>query len=825
MSDDSVSDPGRRQRSASIVTEFTYIYTASVDLPAAPPLNIAVAFMPHDSAPAALVFAALSDHLDRVPLAQEIWLVAHAPHRRHLESLVDHGAREPRLDRPVVGMVVESDGRWRPLAEPDANALSAHESDSRAVHVQSAGLRQQFRDSRALLTAHGNFHFGKPGRTHTKHFLRAQPAVARDAHAHFVAAGLLRHLDLESIRRVWVDTAGIVGVAAALGAIRSVHHPESPLLLVDTFGGYDGLDEVALRVAADDVALISCSTSGNLAGDVIRKTELTHGRAVTLFYLMATLKGGSPGVALQARDTPPTANMAGIATLVGAPGHPIVCDLTEYGPGRDDSYIEPFESYPANECVLCIDQGEPAVPLEGDGFLPATGTLTARRILASDTTDSLSDFVRIAVAHPSSLRVRHRTRPDRVRTIATQLAPLISPMSSAFEAKCRELIASVESTNKEYGPVEMIAHTRGENSTGFAQAVSGLQRNHPPVLDIDKAVQELERRVAVGDPLPRHLQVVCAVASSGRTLLEASRRLRFLPESTGLSFLVAVAHPETEHGWHLVSTTLQKRSSSANNALAVGWRIYREASEGDDAWTRETRLLNDLISHDDGSIPGLTDAVFSRLQTLEGHVDTDDPKWLFLGSGVGPYGSRLPTLNRGFVFWSFAYDHEPTEEQVFWTITSVMQTNRWSAATTKDGGRYMHVSGGGQFFVIEPAMFDRFNDPVIQASLLRAAGQGELDYSMDDSRSNYVSDLIVDAAVNGNRERGAAVNEFVLSLTLGISYPQSRRDLRLKPLATRNLLSKLETLPGLPPLTQGFVQHALRLLGLRREASTERPWS
>jgi hypothetical protein len=69
--------------------------------------------------------------------------------------------------------------------------------------------------------------------------------------------------------------------------------------------------------------------------------------------------------------------------------------------------------------------------------------------------------------------------------------------------------------------------------------------------------------------------------------------------------------------------------------------------------------------------------------------------------------------------------------------------------------------------VLSPRCFDRFNDGVIQASLLRAALLPELDYSIDENLSKemyHVLDFIFRAKdVNA----GEAYREFLIALALG----------------------------------------------------------
>lgn len=790
------------QDGATLVTEHTYVFTATIDDAAGVPIVVCVVFLPHDDSPAPQVYGALSEHLDRQPSSQEVWFVTHRPYQEHLFRLVADSDLGSRVDRPRRGFLIEADGVWTLLQAGDVEDLEASalpHDDAFCRAVLESGLRQMFCESRGLLTAHGDFHFGKPGRKHSKYFLRAQPAVARNAHAHLLAAALLREIPVESVRRLWVDTAGIATVAGAFGAVRAAHIPSAPLLLVDSFGGYEGLAKCMDSMSQSDAVLISCSTSGTLALRVHSDSGLPLARIVTAFYLLSKTPTGDLG--------PEAPN-------------PILCDLTAPAEKvRDPSFVEPFVSFEPTSCSLCVEREEVAVPIEGDGFTPVTGTVTARRILVSDRTSDLNALAKIAT-DAAAMRVRHRVRPDRVRTVATLLAPIIERDSDELASALVPIANGVRQSVGSPEAVDLMLYVDEVDSRPFANRVTSALGREIRVEGFADALQELSELHASGSTLPQHVAVVCGVASSGRTLLDASRALRFLPETTGITYVVGIAHPETAHDWQMVVSSLSKRSATKDNGFVVGWTIFRErTSVVSDPWSREASLWQTISGRDDGDIAGLGDSIGARLEILEALNDQSEPKQLFVPSHVGTAADHLPALNRGFVFWNFAYADEPTEEEIYWTITSVLQRNRWSAATAQSGGQYMHISSGGQHYVIEPAMFDRFNDPVIQACILRGAAVGELDYSMDESRSRYVRELVIDAARHASSQRGAAVTEFLISLALGTD-PGNRRDLRLHLPDLQAIVSELDALGDLlSPLSRGLTLYLRQELGLAPIAS------
>jgi hypothetical protein len=127
-------------------------------------------------------------------------------------------------------------------------------------------------------------------------------------------------------------------------------------------------------------------------------------------------------------------------------------------------------------------------------------------------------------------------------------------------------------------------------------------------------------------------------------------------------------------------------------------------------------------------------------------------------------GNSLPLqLNKDFVFWEPGYqpgpDHTPA---VLLTVGSVLQRAR----------EYTHEPSYSlstevlQHVVLNPNVFARFNDGVIQASLLRQAMPSELDYSLMDDFSQYVFKLVLDLVQKRYKNQGESVLEFALALKL-----------------------------------------------------------
>jgi hypothetical protein len=117
-------------------------------------------------------------------------------------------------------------------------------------------------------------------------------------------------------------------------------------------------------------------------------------------------------------------------------------------------------------------------------------------------------------------------------------------------------------------------------------------------------------------------------------------------------------------------------------------------------------------------------------------------------------------LRPGFAFWDFDYGGRSVSQgDVFTTVALVLHTLRRAGRGNRSLGQYDHVRR-----IISPRCFERFNDGVIQASLLRAAYPSELDYSINDGLSEEMHDILRTLFSQRTTEVGEAAPEFLVAL-------------------------------------------------------------
>jgi hypothetical protein len=127
----------------------------------------------------------------------------------------------------------------------------------------------------------------------------------------------------------------------------------------------------------------------------------------------------------------------------------------------------------------------------------------------------------------------------------------------------------------------------------------------------------------------------------------------------------------------------------------------------------------------------------------------------------GKFDDTPLVLRPEFAFFDFDLERTPSQADVYFTILAVLHGLRSDPHAPESLFQHEYLRR-----VLSPRCFDRFNDGVIQASILRAAHPVELDYSIDGKLSNdmwQVLDTIFDSRTT---QAGEATLEFLLALAL-----------------------------------------------------------
>jgi len=229
-------------------------------------------------------------------------------------------------------------------------------------------------------------HFGKASGKHADKFLRTSSVLLSTAACGVTAFFTLASLPIRAVRRIFVDTAPLLSVAFALQRLSALHGIWGDLPPAQSFSSYGGLDRLP-SLGHHDLILISASTSGSLATEIVKRGAETT-LVATMFFLSSKAGVASTGT--------------------------VVCDLT-FHPERPFGYPS-IDNQPPGTCEFCR-KGYVLAQLEGDQFMLEKRALKRLRVsAASQSKDARRSFE--VLARKSLISVdfyKHETRRTDIR--------------------------------------------------------------------------------------------------------------------------------------------------------------------------------------------------------------------------------------------------------------------------------------------------------------------------------------------------------------------------------------------------------------------------
>lgn len=762
-------------------------------------VSITVAFFSSTEAGGEELSRALADFFLTIPHTEELLILA--PH-----DLCDQASKLAGSDELVRATkfspftsveyaTVEAGGDWN--RGSDDSSLS----DPEFRRVVQSGLRWIFANGEGLLTTEGGYHFIKPSKKHSATFIRAGSTLTRSCVVYFVAASCLEFAARFDVKYIVIDSGSISSVGYALRDLRRRLSPSIDEVLVDSFSGYQGLKTFQVSDPARTLVLVSASTSGSLLRDIEKHLAVPIDQQLILFYVGNSYIPKS-----------------------------VLCDLTRRAADtRQEWLVDPWDSWDLTECKLCKN-GQPAIELRGDAFLPSAGTLTSRMLTKKHAPDDLSAFVK-SFRGVSAFRVRASDRSASPRLRSTLIS--LSTALSGGGAVGRQLLQDLERQLLRSIPMgtRQIVTLEDEDALFVSSVAQRMieDRTGSPVKLIRAGELTQSEQVELDEG---YVFVIAGVVAGGRQLLAVSRALRKAHVGQEISYFVAMARPVTVARWDRLAIDLGFGPTGPRHyPVNVLWRMPSDPDRGDrDAWVREGYLLgriSQFILEHLGGHPRqreFYELIERRQEDLSAIGVDDSDSLLFAPSTYGAKAKSVDVrlrLNPNFAFWDFDYSdlERHAEEEVYFTVLTVMHNARF----TKDG-KFALVDEGGSRYVLSPENFSRFNDAIIQASLVRAATNLELDYRADSALSSSMNDIIVHSLRTSHAQDGQAAAEFLISLCGGL-LDSSGGYIRLKDVHVENLaeLVRNDQLPAeYPPLVHLlllFLDHLWSLRGDSMHAS------
>ena len=290
--------------------------------------------------------------------------------------------------------------------------------------------------------------------------------------------------------------------------------------------------------------------------------------------------------------------------------------------------------------------------------------------------------------------------------------------------------------------------------------------------------------------------VVAGVIESGRSLLDVSRDLRNECRGAPLHYVVGIDKSTGETRRETLSKNLVQCDAPVKHGYVSVEQVLLPSSFEANPWILERDLLKSVLA----APPHPVSAQLSKRLTKR-VADLDRASTPLTNAVFFSVESEKPlALRHGFAFWPKELSEgKHSQADVYFTVASVLQNLRANAASPAQ--KHALRSNWFQQSLLAPGNFGRYNDGIIQASLLRAASPSELNYAMSKEASAEVRRIVQRMLTSFSTPRGEGSVEFLLALASG--------RMTLAP----DDLKKIVDTQGLPPILTLLVAVAKKRLG------------
>ncbi|OOG79240.1 hypothetical protein, partial [Flavobacterium sp. A45] len=257
--------------------------------------------------------------------------------------------------------------------------------------------------------------------------------------------------------------------------------------------------------------------------------------------------------------------------------------------------------------------------------------------------------------------------------------------------------------------------------------------------------------------------LVCSSCiSNGKKISEVSRRLRTQEHSQIIYFNGFVRCIDDKAYSNLMSNIKYGKYNDFSTYSFITIDKILLPNEDSDiiSWEFEKDLINKLLHgfdefQTDEVMTEKTKAFFKKRYNELNNNDEGLVNNVFLNKSNG---KRL-VLNKNFAFFKFT-NWKPDKIQqskVYFSILSVLHNFRIKK-NIKQTIYERHI--------LDPENFNRYNDGIIQASILRASTNKELNYEIDSHSSSIMSNIIINS-IEDSKDKDSAPYEFLMAICIG----------------------------------------------------------
>ncbi|RZG79455.1 hypothetical protein EXE10_15765 [Acinetobacter sp. WCHAc060033] len=609
------------------------------------------------------------------------------------------------------------------------NTYNQYQCDFNIEEIQNIleiGLLNIIIKRNLVITPPANIHFIKPSGKHTTKFIDVKNILESSPEISFIATNILRLLpDNKNIEKIYIDTSGIYSLAFELSNLIRCFNESYKPIPIDSFGSYGRFEDYQFNPDQNTLVLISASTSNELYKELKRPERLTEdAHFITLFM-----------------------------TQKNDECQNVLVEFVEYYNLYKSSVFENFKSYNDDNCPMCADKSSVPVPLGKDRFDFSAPRTSAYLPIAKDSDEQLKSLI----SDYKSFNI-FKCLFDGVDGRKPKTPEYFIDVRKVVKTKKFKEKVIDKFINRHFPlNTDCIIYCKDQGAKELANFIKRT------VAKKQLSVKLYEGAIPENVEINKGIIVVAGSLESGKALLNISRTLRKFHEQP-ITYVIGFAKYNSEADFKKLQNDLKfSTGPSGHHSIHVIEKILLPINEHDEIiWDKEIEFLNS-ISPQYSQNPSLKMRIDSRIELLKNCRSIE-----VQGLGESLFLNTINTdplvLGKSFAFWNPIDNKKEFKHQatVYFTISSILQKLR----TEKGKSGLIPLGDGYIIRQLDPLLFDRFNEGIIQASVLRCAKSKELDYRDNDNQSKIIGSLIERMLMNPDSKESSGLSEFLLALSL-----------------------------------------------------------
>ncbi|UFH57576.1 hypothetical protein [Spirosoma sp. KNUC1025] len=591
----------------------------------------------------------------------------------------------------------------------------------------------------------GAHHFVFPSGKHCNKFLRTGNILLHSSEIYFIAFCLLPRLRNEEHKQIFCDTSSINTLAFALLDLKKKLIGDSfKSIPVQSFSSYEGLFSKTVRFFNNSLILISASTSGNIINELIQHDESINTSNIVILYYLGTDRNYKKHHS-----------------------H-IICNLTNNK--SNTSGFDLYNTYSSTDCIYCKEGSYP-VEIKGDIFLLEKPKINRVTINVTDAPKKLSNFVnqfKSSNGNSNVLKVNYKENSQITNKyeVYFDMHYVLSAIQSStahrtysdYKKKLYDYINQYIPSNTRY-----LITLPDEGSDKLGEIIlNQIKQNYrsnklPQIVRFDDVLYDIKDEGLEGAAV-----IIGSCISNGKNLLYLSRTLRPFEKLRLIYFIGLTRSENVDYLNFLKSNLKQGFYGKETNSFIEVESFFMTKDSKNTSWVNEKDFLADITYFiEDKNMPLAKEYFYQRIELIN-DSQGNQARGLANNLFYPNTSDEQLTLRKGFAFFNFSnYVSDVSQADVYFTISSVLNNLR-------NADEHSHCLKQSEYVrnVIDPGNFNRYNDGIIQASILRSAKISELSYHIDENLSSNMKSILDKIIDEHKSPQGEALIEFLYAIAI-----------------------------------------------------------